>query len=187
MIRINLLPVKAAQKKEMLKSQLIVTVLALIVTVGLCAAAMVYVNGEIDKRQAQIDAKRAEIARLAKVIREVKDFEKRQKDLRAKLDVLDRLQASRIGPLYLLDELYRAMPDKLWLTSFKENNGRAQITGVGSNEETVALFMKNLERSDLYAGVELKVTRQAVQDNIKLQQFDLTSATKSGKPGRNGK
>ncbi|MEJ2492680.1 MAG: PilN domain-containing protein, partial [Desulfuromonadales bacterium] len=171
-----LLPVKAAQKKEMLKSQLIVTVLALIVTVGLCAAAMVYVNGEIDKRQAQIDAKRAEIARLAKVIREVKDFEKRQKDLRAKLDVLDRLQASRIGPLYLLDELYRAMPDKLWLTSFKENNGRAQITGVGSNEETVALFMKNLERSDL-----------AVQDNIKLQQFDLTSATKSGKPGRNGK
>ena len=48
MIRINLLPVKAAQKKEMLQGQMIVVALAMIVTLGICAAAYMYVAGEIE-------------------------------------------------------------------------------------------------------------------------------------------
>ena len=50
--------------------------------------------------------------------------------------------SSRGGPLYLLDELYRALPEKVWLTSFKEGGGRAQIKGIGANEEDVAIFME---------------------------------------------
>jgi len=184
MIRINLLPVKAAQKKEMLKGQMMVVVLVLIVAAGVCAAGYAYLISEVEARQVQIDNKRAEIERLAKVIKEVKDYEKRQKDLRAKLDVLEKLKSSRVGPLYLLDELYRALPEKVWLTGFKESNGRAQIKGVGANEEDVAIFMRNLEQSDLYEGVDLKVTKQKVQDKIKFHEFDITCNTKSGKPGQ---
>jgi len=184
MIRINLLPVKAAQKKEMLKGQMMVVVLVLIISAGVCAAGYVYLTSEVEARQVQIDNKRSEIARLAKVIKEVNDFEKRQKDLRAKLDVLEKLKSSRGGPLYLLDELYRAMPEKVWLTGFKESNGKAQIKGVAANEEDVAMFMRNLEQSDLYHGVDLKVTKQKVQDKIKFHEFDISSNTKSGKPGQ---
>jgi len=184
MIRINLLPVKAAQKKEKLKSQLMVLVLALIVTAGLCGAAYMYVTGEVDARQVKIDQKRAEINQLAKVIKEVKDFEARQKALRAKLDVLEQLKSSRVGPLYILNALYEALPDKLWLTKFQASSGRASISGIGVNEETVALFMKNLEASDFFDGVELKVTRQIVQDQIKFQQFDLTCSTRNVKPDK---
>ena len=187
MIRINLLPVKAAQKKEMLKGQLMVVALVLLVSAGVCAAGYAYVTGEVEAKQRQIDQKQAEITRLAKIIKEVKDYEKRQKDLRAKLDVLEKLKSSRSGPLYLLDELYKALPDKVWLTSFKEGGGRAQIKGIGANEEDVAVFMRNLEQSDLYEGVELKVTKQKVQDKIKFHEFDITCTTKSGKPGQNQK
>ncbi len=181
MIRINLLPVKAAQKKEQLQRQLMVVVLALIVTVGLCGAAFMYVTGEVEARQLKIDQKKAEIAKLAKVINEVRDFEKRQKALRAKLDVLEQLKASRVGPLYVLNALYEALPDKLWLTKFQESGGRASISGIGVNEETVALFMKNLEASDYFDGIELKVTKQIVQDQIKFQQFDLSCKINSVK------
>ena len=183
MIRINLLPVKAAQKKEMLKGQLMVIVLVLIVTVGICGAAYTHIIGEVDDVQQQIDQKKSEIARLQKAIKEVKNFEKRQKDLRAKLDVLETLKTARVGPVYLLDELYRAMPDKLWLTKFKEGSGKAQISGIGASEETVGLFMKNLEESGSFEGVELKVTKQKVQDKIKFHEFQLTCKTVSGKPG----
>jgi len=183
MIRINLLPVKAAQKKEMLKGQLMVVVLVLIVTVGICGAAYTHIVGTVDDVQQQIDKKKSEIAQLQKAIKEVKDFEKRQKDLRAKLTVLETLKTARVGPVYLLDELYRAMPDKLWLTKFKEGSGKAQISGIAASEETVGLFMKNLEESRSYEGVELKVTKQKVQDNIKFHEFQLTCKTVSGKPG----
>ena len=86
MIRINLLPVKAAQKKEMLQGQMIVVVLAMIATLGICAAAYMYVAGEVEERQVRIDQKQAEISQLMKKIGEVNQFKKRQKALRAKLD-----------------------------------------------------------------------------------------------------
>jgi type IV pilus assembly protein PilN len=181
MIRINLLPVKAAQKKEMLKGQLMVVALVLIVTVGICGAAYTHIVGEVDDMHEQIDQKKAEIAKLQKVIKEVKDFEKRQKDLRAKLNVLKQLKAARVGPVYLLDELYKAIPDKLWLTKFKEGSGRAQISGIGASEETVALFMRRLEASEFYSGVELKVIKQKTENNIKFHQFDLNCKTVSVK------
>ena len=182
MIRINLLPVKAAQRKEMLKGQLMVVVLVLIVTAGLCGAAYMYVADEIEDRQVRIDQKQAEILQLKKKIGEVNQFKKRQKELRAKLDVLEQLKAARVGPLYILDALYEAMPDKLWLTKFQANPGRAKISGVGVNEETVALFMNNLEASDFFSGVELKVIKQVTQDKIKFQKFDLTCKTVNRKP-----
>jgi type IV pilus assembly protein PilN len=181
MIRINLLPVKAAQKKEMLKGQLMVVILALIVTAGLCGAAYTYIAGEVEARQERIDQKKAEISQLMKKIGEVNQFKKRQEALRAKLDILDQLKAARVGPVYILDALYRALPDKLWLTRLQLGSNQANISGIGVNEETVALFMKNLEASDFFEGVELKVTKQIVQDNIKFQQFDLTCKTKNTK------
>ena len=187
MIRINLLPVKAAQKKELLKGQLMVIVLVLIVTVGVCGAAYTHIVGAVDDVQMQIDQKQSEIAQLQKAIREVKDFEKRQKDLRAKLNVLEKLKTARVGPVYLLDELYKAIPDKLWLTKFKEGSGKAQVSGIGASEETVALFMRNLESSGSYEGVELKVIKQKVEAKIKFHQFQLSFKTVSGKPGSKSK
>ena len=182
MIRINLLPVKAAQKKEMLQGQMMVVVLAMIVTVGLCAAAYMYVSGEVEARQAKIDQKTAQIQQLRKKIGEVNQFKKRQKALRAKLDVLEQLKAARVGPIYILDDLYKTLPDKVWLTKLQLGTGRASLSGIGVNEETVALFMKNIEAAELFEGVELKVTKQIVQDKIKFQQFDLSFRTKNKKP-----
>ena len=56
------------------------------------------------------------------------------------------------------------------------------MSGIGVNEETVAQFMRNLEESDFFTGVELKVTKQIVQDKIKFQQFDLSCKTVNVKP-----
>jgi len=109
-----------------------------------------------------------------KVIGEVNEFKKRQDDLRGKLDVLDKLEKSRRGPVIILDELYKAMPDKLWLEAFKESSGKANISGVATNEETVALFMRNLEASPQFSQVSLGVVQQAVKEGVKLHKFDLT-------------
>ena len=182
MIRINLLPVKAAQKKELLKGQLMIVVLTLIVTFGVCAAAYTYVAGEVEAKQAVIDQKNADILALKKKIGEVNQFKKRQQDLRAKLDVLEKLKSSRVGPLYIMDALYETLPDKLWITKLQLTGNRASISGIGVNEETVALFMKNLESSEFFRGVDLRVTKQIVQDNIKFQQFDLNCQTIDKQP-----
>ena len=185
MIRINLLPVKAAQKKEKLKGQLFVLVLVLVVVAALCGSVYMYQLNRLQAAQAEIDQKRFEISKLMKTIGEVNQFKKRQQELRAKLDVMDQLEEARSGPVHLLDELYKAMPEKLWLTSFTESGGSAKIEGIGLNEETVARFMRNLDDSAYFSNVALQVTPQSVQEGNKFQKSSLVAKTQTKKPDVN--
>jgi len=185
MIRINLLPVKAAQRKEKLKGQLFVLALVLIVVAALCGSAYMFQLNRLQEAQAQIDQKRFEISKLMKTIGEVNQFKKRQQELRAKLDVMDQLEEARSGPVHLLDELYKAMPEKLWLTSFSETGGQANIAGIGLNEETVARFMRNLDDSAYFSNVDLQVTQQSVQEGNKFQQFSLVAKIQTQIPDVN--
>jgi len=185
MIRINLLPVKAAQRKEKLKGQLFVLALVLIVVAALGGPAHMFQLNRLQEAQAQIDQKRFEISKLMKTIGEVNQFKKRQQELRAKLDVMDQLEEARSGPVHLLDELYKAMPEKLWLTSFSETGGQANIAGIGLNEETVARFMRNLDDSAYFSNVDLQVTQQSVQEGNKFQQFSLVAKIQTQKPDVN--
>jgi type IV pilus assembly protein PilN len=179
MIRINLLPVKAAQKKEKLKGQLFAAMASVAVTVVLCVLAYLQMLTWVQDAREQVEQKKLEITKLMKTIGEVNEYKKRQEDLRAKLDILDKLDKSRIGPVMILDELYKAMPEKLWLVLFRESGGSASLSGVAINEETVALFMRNLEDSSQFSSVSLGVVQQVVVDGVKLQKFDLSCKIES--------
>ena len=173
MIRINLLPVKATQKQEQFKGQLRIAAVTLLATVLLCALAYLQLHNWVEEAKADVEAKKLEITRLTKVIGEVNQYKKRIEELQAKLDILDKLEKSRTGPVLLLDELYKAMPDKVWLENFKQAGNKAVLNGVAVNEETVALFMGNLEASSQFAKVTLKVMQQVVKDGVKFHRFDL--------------
>jgi len=181
MIRINLLPVRAAQKKARMQGQLIVLVLTLLVTGLVCGGLYAYVAGKVAAEKKEIAEIEKEIQRLKKTIGKVAHFKKLQKEFQAKLDVLDKLKERKTGPVHLLDELSRVLPDKLWLSSFKESGGGVSIKGIGLNEETVAKFMRDLEASPYYRQVELKVTEQTSKDGLKLQKFDISCRTETPK------
>lgn len=174
MIRINLLPVKSSQKKEKLKGQLYVAGGAIIVAALLCTLAYLQLQSAVQAAQDEVAAKRAEASRLQKAIGEVNEFKKRQEALRAKLEILDKLEKSRRGPVITLDELYKALPDKLWLEAFKEAEGKFSLAGVATDEETVALFMRNLEQSPQFAQVALGSVQQVAQDGVRLHKFELS-------------
>ncbi len=175
MIRINLLPVRAAQKKEQLRGQLVVFALCLIGVTVACAGFYMSLSGKVSAEQESISQKEAEIQRLRKAIGEVAHFKKLQQELRGKLDVLDKLKEGKSGPVHLLDELSRVLPEKLWITSFRESGGSIDLEGVGLNEETVARFLRDLEASPYYKNVELRVVEQVLQGDLKLQKFSLNS------------
>jgi type IV pilus assembly protein PilN len=175
MIRINLLPVRAAQKKARLHGQMAVLGSALIVTVVACAVVYSSIMISISSEKKEIASIEQEINSLKKVLGEVARFKQLQKEYQAKLDVLMALKEKKTGPVHLLDELSRVLPEMLWIDDFKESGGNITLKGVGLNEATVARFLKDLEASPYYSGVELRVTEQQVQKGgLKLQKFDLT-------------
>ncbi len=174
MIRINLLPVRAAQKKARLQGQLIVLILALAVTFLVCGGLYTSVAVKISSEKKELAEIQKEINRLKKTLGEVAHFKELQKEFQGKLDVLAKLKEKKTGPVHLLDELSRVLPDKLWISSFKESKGTVSIKGVGLNEATVARFMRELEASPYYRNVALKVTEQTEEGGMKLQKFELS-------------
>jgi type IV pilus assembly protein PilN len=175
MIRINLLPVRAAQKKARLHGQLAAVGLALITVVVICVMVYTSMAVRIASQKKEIARIEQEINSLKKIIGEVASIKQLQKEYQSKLDVLSDLKDKKSGPVHLLDELSRVLPEKMWLDDFKESGGNISIKGVGLNEATVARFMRDLEASPYFQGVELKVTEQQTQKSgMKLQKFDLT-------------
>lgn len=173
MIRINLLPVRAAQKKERLRGQIIILVLSLLLVGIACGAAYLHIGMKIDAANAEIATKNQQISALRKQIGEVGRFKKLQEELRGKLEILETLKKARSGPARYLDELNRIIPDKLWLTEFSESAGNIKVKGVALSEQTVAEFMRSLGMSRYFSNVNLVQTAQSTQQGLKLQSFQL--------------
>ncbi|WP_321390731.1 PilN domain-containing protein [uncultured Desulfuromusa sp.] len=179
MIRINLLPVRAAQKKEKLRSQISIFILCMILVCIACGSLYVQkilAINTIKDEIASIDQKNKD---LSKKIGQVRDFEKKQADLEKKLVILQKLKNGKSGPVHLLDELSAALPDKLWLTKFSEKGGKINLTGVADNENTVAVFMRNLDASPYYQNIELAVTEQTKAGERKMQKFTLNCSVEA--------
>ena len=173
MIRINLLPVRAAQKKERLRSQVMILALSVVLALAACVMVWLSLSSKVDSIRADIVVKNAEIARLKTAIGDVDRFKALKVELSGKLGVLAKLKANRSGPVRLLDELSQAVPEKIWINSFTEVAGSIKITGSGLTEEGVAEFLRRLEESSYYQNVELVVLEQKVAEGRDLQSFSL--------------
>lgn len=173
MIRINLLPVRAAQKKEKIRSQLSVLVLCIILVLLGCGALYFQKMSAVKAMQAELTSINQKNNSLKKKIGQVKDFEQKKADLEKKLDILVTLKEDKAGPVHLLDELSSALPDKLWLTKFSEKSGNVTLDGIADSENTVAVFMESLDASPYYQNVELAVTERTTVGDNKMQKFTL--------------
>jgi type IV pilus assembly protein PilN len=181
MIYINLLPVRDVQKKERLRNQVLVAALSLGVVLLGCGGIYTSVALKISSKKESIVRTQKEIKKLKKVIGEVRHFKKLKKELQGKLDVLAKLKESKSGPVHMLDELVRATPKKLWLTSFKESKGSITMNGIGLNEQAVAQFLQKLEMSPYYKKVELSITEQKKNKQLKIQKFKVTCQSENPK------
>jgi type IV pilus assembly protein PilN len=174
MIRINLLPVRAAKKKETALQQIfifcagVVSVLVIVLVMyGVKRGQMYSVNKDITAANAKNKELLDKIGELSKV-------EKLKEEVKKKLDVLTTLRKNKVGPATRLATLSDVTPDQLWLEKYKESAGQISISGLAYNEELIAQFIRALEASPEYEKVELLVSEQKDVGTSKLKRFDLT-------------
>src|SRR5438270_1001229 len=159
MIFINLLPVRAAKKREFGRQQLVLFVL-LLVLAGI-GNYFVYNRFESELRSLdkQIVDTRAEIAQLEKTIGEVKSIKEDKKALEDKLKILDTLKKGRTGPVKVMDELATIIPQRVWLTDYSESGGNVTMNGQASAYEDLSAFSKKLKASTHFTNITIKTTR----------------------------
>jgi type IV pilus assembly protein PilN len=175
MIRINLLPFRAARKKENIKRQITVYGLVVVLLFTVMAYYFLQLNSTLSDLKDKEKAVQAELKTYQATVKKINQLEKKIKQIKSKLGVIRRLEKNKTGPVHLLEEITIAVPkDKLWLSSFKESNGKLKLTGTAMDNETVALFMTNLEKSAYIKNVELEGTKLRSINKYKLRVSDFT-------------
>ena len=144
MIRINLLPVRAAAKRESGRQFVVGGLLLLGMTVGANYFWYSNRNDERTRKEDEVAATKAKIAQLEKTIGEVNNINKRKKEVGEKLESLNKLRQQRGGPVRMLDALSSCTPKKVWIEEFGESNLAVRISGRGESLEDVSEFMKGL-------------------------------------------
>ena len=185
MIRINLLPFRAARKKENIKRQITVYGLVIVLLFTVMAYYFLQLNSTLSDLKDKEKAVRAELKTYQKTVRKINQLEKKIKQIKSKLAVIRRLEKNKTGPVHLLEEITLAVPkDKLWLSSFKESKGSLKLTGTAMDNETVALFMTNLSKSAYITRVELEGTklRNIKKHKLRVSDFVLNCKTYAYKP-----
>ena len=180
MIRINLLPFRAARKKENIRRQISVFVLSVVCLALLMGFVFLNLSRTVAALETDMSSKKKELATYAETTKKIEVLKKKIAEVRAKLNVIKELESKKTGPVLLLDELSMAVPkEKLWLTDLNEKKGILTLKGTAMDNDTVALFMTNLENATHIVSVDIQTAKIKSLPKYKLNVVNFVLTFKS--------
>ena len=94
---------------------------------------------------------RLEAERLKSIIEEVKEYEEKKTNLESKIQLINALKTNQKGPVRLMDEISKALPDLVWLTNLDLANNQITMRGKTLSPNAVATYLENLKKSPFFA------------------------------------
>ena len=175
MIRINLLPFRAARKKENIRRQVSIFFLSLILVTIVALWFNWLLSGKIETLDKRIKDTKAQVEKYNKINKEIAEIKKKLDVLNKKIDVIQSLDLTRKAPVELLDDMSKLVVDKqMWLIELSEKSDGVKIVGIALDNPTIAEYMTRIETSKKYVDVKL---RSINQDNsiegLKLKRFEI--------------
>ncbi len=177
MIRINLLMARAVRRKVGLRKEISISVFILLLVFFIIGLFQwIYWNQSRDL-QDQISDRKAKLEKLRTLKKQIEKYKANIKLLEKKLDIITELKKNKAKPVQILDVLSTNIPDKMSLRSLKKQGPKLELSGWALDDEVIANFMTNLQRSRYFTGVELIVTERfkPAGADINIKKFTITS------------
>jgi type IV pilus assembly protein PilN len=188
MIRINLLPFRADRRKDNIRKQIGIFLLGIIITTLAMLVYSMMLGNKIQKLDTKLAKAKEDLKIYEKKAKEVDEMIKQLDLLKMKMDVISNLEKNRKMPLDILDEMSSSIiANRMWLTEMV-SGGSVELKGFAMDNQTVAEFMKNLEKSKFYSAVNLKTIKQQSLEkkkdaksssNMDLRYFEVTCEKKA--------
>jgi len=104
---------------------------------------------------AEIARAEQEKERLQAIIKKGEDYKAKKDLLQRKIALVSQLKRNQSGPVHLLDEVSKQLPDFLWLDNMTESGWSVQIQGKATTYNAVSNFYNNLTGSRYFENVVL--------------------------------
>jgi type IV pilus assembly protein PilN len=175
MIRINLLPFRAARKKENIRRQVSVFLLSLVLVVIVASWFNFILSGKITSLNKQIEDTKAQVDKYNKINKEIANIKKKLNILNKKIEVIKSLDLTRKAPVEFLDDMSKIVVEKqMWLTEIQEKSGKFKVVGIALDNPTIAEYMSRIEASQKYVNVKLvSITQNTSVKGLILKKFDI--------------
>jgi type IV pilus assembly protein PilN len=100
-------------------------------------------------RQVDDEITRAEVEsqQLRSVLAQVQKFESQKAQLQQRVTLIEQLRRGQSAPVHMVDEVSRAVPDRMWLTELSQKGDELTISGMTAALTGVSDFVSNLGES----------------------------------------
>jgi type IV pilus assembly protein PilN len=176
MIRINLLSDREAIRKETTRQQVSVFILSICLLVVILGGIQFYQHQQKRDLKQQIQDVEQALKELAKQVGEVEKYKEAKQELETKLQIIEQLQKGKLLVVQLLDGIGETIPEKMWLDDLGFKGGKLSMEGYAVDNETIAAFMKQLERTKSFQSVELVLTEKKEVEGVGMKHFSLVAA-----------
>jgi type IV pilus assembly protein PilN len=175
MIRINLLPFRAARKKENIRRQISVFFLSFFLMLAVLIYYNIHLGGRIKDLKTDVNTTKIEVAKFQKITKQIEDIKKKLAVLEKKTEVIRKLETNRFEPVEMLDNMSgKIIANRMWFTSFNDEPQNVRIDGIALDNKTIADFMTRLEGTGLFGSVRLQTIQKHVVKGSGLKKFSIT-------------
>jgi len=183
MIRINLLPYRAARSKENVRKQVSVFLLSFTLLIVVMVLFNGYLSSKKENLTNDLDRLKKEVAIYEAKAKLVDEIKKKLDTLNKQIEVVNQLKGHRDEPPILLAKITEMIvPGRMQLTRLTSDKGSLSLEGMSLDNETIAVFMLRLERSGLFTEVSLASSMQVNQYDVNMKQFVITCTKKVAEP-----
>jgi type IV pilus assembly protein PilN len=147
MTRINLLPWRELLRKEREREFYTVAGGAAFFMGLVVVYIHFHMAGVIETQNGRNAFLSQEIQKVEGQIKDIKRLETEKSQLLARMKVIEELQGQRPQMVHLFDEIVKALPDGIYLTSIKQSGTSVAIEGVAQSNARVSAFMRNIDAS----------------------------------------
>lgn len=153
MIRVDLLAgerrsEKAARRTFEPGQKITVLGVALLLVTALGLGWRYWMLGQTEASHArQIESSRSEEQRLTTILKQVQEFEARRTLLQQRIALIDELRRGQSAPVHIIDQISRALPDMMWLTSVTQVGYDVTVEGRCLSLTALSDFVGNLAAS----------------------------------------
>jgi type IV pilus assembly protein PilN len=105
---------------------------------------------ELSQKQEVAAQRETEARKLEAIIKEVDDYTRRKDSLQQRIDLINQLKQNQKGPVRIMDQISRDLPDLVWLDSVDISSGKVTLAGRGLNANAIALFIENVKNDPYF-------------------------------------
>jgi type IV pilus assembly protein PilN len=175
MAKINLLPWREELRKQQQQAFIVSLSFGALVAVVILGVVYMAIEDEKAYQARRNQMLKTQIAEFDRSLGEIKDIEEKKARLLKKIDVIQKLQASRPEIVHLFDELGKVTPDGVYLTKFTQLATTLTLDGKAESNARVSAFMRAIDNSAWVNSAVLGVIKGQGKNNGEMDDFSMTA------------